>query len=118
MPELAHEIEKFEPEPDPMQVRLQELEIAKLEAEIEKIQSETVENLAEAELDGAKAREADSIKDQKDLDFVEQESGTTQEREKEKLAVQAQGNIELEKEKRKTGQITELSKYLSGGGEK
>ena len=34
MPELAQKIEKFEPAPDPHQVKLQELEIAKAEAEV------------------------------------------------------------------------------------
>jgi len=41
MPELAKRIQEFQPEPDPMAQKMQELEIGKLEAEIRKIDSET-----------------------------------------------------------------------------
>jgi len=92
MPELAKRIETYQPEPDPMQIKLQELEIKKLEMEIAKLGSEVEENSAEAELDKAKARQAHSEADITDLDFMEQESGAKQEREKELLAAQAEGN--------------------------
>jgi hypothetical protein len=92
MPELAKRIEEYVPQPDPMAVRLQELEIMKLEAEINKINSEAEENKAEAVLDNAKAREAHSKADATDLGFLEQESGVTQEREKELMSAQAEGN--------------------------
>jgi len=71
------------------------LEVVKIKAEIAKLQSEAEENLAEAALDQAKARESGSTADQKDLDFVEQESGVTQERDKEKISEQSRGNIQL-----------------------
>ena len=127
MPELAHKIEAYKPEPDPMQAQMHELEMAKTQAEIAEIESRTAENYAEAQLDGAKAgtegakaRQLSSSADKTDLDFVEQESGTTQERDKEIAGAQAQGNIELEKVKQ-TGKATEvgaedtsaLDKYLS-----
>lgn len=92
MPELAKRIESYRPEPDPLQVKIQELEIKKLEMEIAKMQSEAEENMAEAELDRAQARKAHSEADLKDLDFTEQESGVKQEREKELLGAQAEGN--------------------------
>ena len=96
MPELAKKLEDFKPEPDPMQQKVQEMEIAKLQAEIEEIQSRTAENYAEAELDKAKARQLSSQADKQDLDFIEQESGVTQEREKELYGEQARSNQELE----------------------
>ncbi len=93
MPELAKKIQEFVPQPDPMQVRVQELEIKKLEAEIRKIDSETMENAAEAQLDVAKARESGSDADQKDLDFLEQESGVKHEREMQQDSAQATSNL-------------------------
>lgn len=89
MPHLAEKIRNFEPEPDPLQQKLQELEIAKLEAEIMKIRSESIEN----EADAAKKR---SEADRNNLDFVEQETGTHHARELEKSQAQARGNQELE----------------------
>ena len=93
MPALAKQIEDYRPEPDPMQVKIQELEIAKLEAEIREIDSKTAENYAEAELDKASAKEKSSKADLNDLDFVEQESGTKQERDKELQGEQARANM-------------------------
>jgi len=101
MPELAKRIEEYQPEPDPRAERLAELEIEKAEAEIEKLRSEAAENYAEAELDLASAKLAGSKADNEDLNFVEGESGVTQERAKELQGVQAEGNIRLEREKRK-----------------
>jgi len=93
MPELAKRIKEFEPQPDPMQQRIQELEAEKLEAEIEKIRSEAEENRAEAELDRAKAGEAKSKTDKTDLDFVEQSSGVTHGRNLEQDGAQAQSQL-------------------------
>lgn len=97
MPELAKRIEEYQPEPSPMeqlQMVREEKEVEKLVAEIAKLKSEEAENYAEAELDKAKARQAQSTADTADLDFMEQESGVKQEREKELLGEQAQSNLE------------------------
>ena len=96
MPELAKKLEEYKPQPDPMQQAIQEAELKKLHAEIAKLESETVENLAEAGLDDAKAAQAQSVADKSDLDFVEQESGVTQERDLQKSSEQARGNMNLE----------------------
>lgn len=92
MPDLAKRIESYEPQPDPLEEKLKELNIAKLEMEIQKLASEAAENNAEAELDRAKARQAHSEADITDLEFVQEESGVKQEREKELLGAQAEGN--------------------------
>ena len=102
MPELAKRIEEYQPQPDPIAQKKAELEVALLEAQIATEQSKAQENQAEAQLDLAKADtervkqgSLTSDKDKKDLDFVEQEAGITQERELEKNAAQAKGNMAL-----------------------
>jgi len=47
MPTLAKQIETYEPQPDPVQQELAQLEVVKIKAEIAKLQSEAEENLAE-----------------------------------------------------------------------
>ena len=106
MPELAEAIEQYEPQPDPVQQKMQELQLAELEAKIAKIQSETMENQAEAGLDEIKAQvmiaQAEKMAieaDKQALDYTEQEKGVTHERDMEKLGAQAQANIALEDRK-------------------
>jgi len=88
MPELAEQLRNFKPQPNPMQEQLQQLELAKLEAEVEEIKSR-------AELNRAKAMEAAGKAQQQDLDTIEQETGIKHEREKDLMQGQAQGNKEL-----------------------
>lgn len=95
MPDLAKQIEDFEPQPDPLEQRLKQLEIEKLIAEINALGGKTQEHLANAELDLAKAKNLDSDTDLKNLDFVEQESGVKQERELQKQGEQARANMQL-----------------------
>lgn len=94
MPELAKQIKEYKPQPDPVAEQLKILQVKKLEAEIAEIQSKTVENQAEAQLDQAKARQTASLADKQDLDFVEQESGVTQERDLQKSSQQAEANTQ------------------------
>ena len=96
MPALAKKIEEYEPQPDPLAVKKAELEIALLEAQIRTEQTEAMENESKARLNMAKAKAESSSADRDDLDFVEQESGVTQERDLEKASEQARGNMALE----------------------
>lgn len=89
MPELAEKIRRFKPEPSPEEQRLQQLAIEKAELENEKLRSEV-------DLNNAKAEEARSSRDLKNLDYVEQESGTKHAREMEKQKAQSQGNQNLQ----------------------
>ena len=87
MPEQAKKIRDYQPQPDPVQQKMQELQIAKLEAEIEKIKADaanklasSVENeadrdekLAQAELKKAQARKLMSEADNLDLDFLKKD---------------------------------------------
>lgn len=104
MPDLAKRIEDFEPQPDPVAEKLRELEMAKIDAEIQeiraramKLQADTQLSMSKAGTEEAKQGNIQSDTDQKNLNFVEQESGVTQERAKELHGEQAraQGNLKL-----------------------
>lgn len=89
MPVLAHSIKNFQPQPDPLEEEIKQLEVEKLRAEIEKLQAETQEKLA-----GAGLKEAE--KDKKNLDYIEQETGTTHARNMQAQQAQAEGNQDLQ----------------------
>jgi hypothetical protein len=102
MPDLAHKIESFEPQPDPMAQQMSQLEMAKLQAEVELIKADAMERQAKAQLDMAKAAteqvkagNVQSDTDMKNLEFVEQESGVKQERNLESQGAQARANMQL-----------------------
>lgn len=95
MPDLAKRIEEFEPEPDPIQQRLAELEIEKLESEIALNRAKAQQLGADAMQKGAKAENLQADTDKKSLDFVEQESGVQQERELQKAGEQARSQMGL-----------------------
>lgn len=102
MPDLAKKIEAFKPEPDPMQQKMAELQVELLMAQIATEQSKAMLNQAQALLGGvkqgtemAKAAHLKSDTDKKNLDFVEQESGVTQERNKELQGEQARSQAQL-----------------------
>ena len=115
MPDLAKRIQNFEPQPDPLAQKKAELEITLLEAEIAEVQARTQRELAQAqrdmstvELNGskvgteqAKAKHLNSDTDLKNLNFVEQESGVTQERDLQKQGEQARSQAELKELDRK-----------------
>ena len=88
MPDLAHKIEVFQPQPDPIQQQKAMLEMELLKAQIAKeqamamsYQGKAVLDQAKAGTEGAVAANIKSDTDQKNLDFVEQESGVKQARE-------------------------------------
>lgn len=104
MPELAERIENYQPEPDPLQQLKLQLEIQLLKNQCAKEAALAMKHSSEAELNGiqgireitaaklneakagtetAKSRHLSSDADLKDLDFLEQESGTKQARDKE-----------------------------------
>lgn len=82
MPEMAKELEEYQPQPDPAQQEMQQLEIQKTKAEIaERIsrasENETDKRLknAKATLEESKAKLAQSDTDLKDLDFLKKSQG-------------------------------------------
>jgi hypothetical protein len=101
MPDLAKMIEEYAPQPDPLQMKIQELQIAKLEAEVINEQAKGQENLVDVELkkaktlvEQAKARMANSDSDIKDLDFLEREQGIPHQREMERQLTMSTAKIE------------------------
>ena len=90
MPVLSNEIKNFNPEPDPMQQQLQQLEMAQKQAEIEKIQAETQKVLADAQLSGVKSGESQATTAQQQLDTLEQESGVEHTRKMDVMESQAE----------------------------
>jgi len=114
MPALAKRIEEYRPEPDPLAVMKAQLEIKLLEQQIAKEEALTAKHLSESsvntareykegaqgELNQAKAvtetakvRNLHSDSDNKDLNFIEQESGVHQARSLEKLDKQAVNKV-------------------------
>lgn len=82
MPDVAQMIKEFEPTPDPLEEQKKQLELAKLQQEIKESAAREAYYLQRGSL-------ATSQKDKTDLDFIEQESGVKQAREKELRAEQS-----------------------------
>ncbi len=131
MPALAKLIEEYEPKPDPLAVLKAQLEIKLLEAQIAKEEALAGKHSAESVLDGAreykestqgelneaktdtekaKTRNLNSDSDNKDLGFVEQESGVNQARELEKLDKQAEHKVNKEKSNKMIGKNNKSAK--------
>jgi hypothetical protein len=86
---LVEQLKNFSPEPDPMLVELKKAEIAKIQKEVEKLDSEIQLNMARADSERAKANMID-------LDVTEQETGTAHARGIEMAGAQAAANRDLE----------------------
>lgn len=104
MPDLAHKIETYEPQPDPLAARAAEADVMLKEAQAMEKQAAAQERLTQARLNAvkvqselSKANLMDAQADRINLDFVETESGVTQERDLEKQGAQAraQGQSKL-----------------------
>lgn len=94
MPDLAHKIENYAPKPDPVAEMVQQLEVKKMELEVAELQAKIQKLNTAAQLDMAKVAETGATVDQKSLDFVEQESGVKQERDLQKQGAQARAQAE------------------------
>ena len=126
MPDLAHKITSFQPQPDPIQQQKAMLEIELLKAQIAKENAQAMSYQSGAMLDQAKSG-TEQVKqghiksdtDLKNLEFVEQESGVHQERAKELAGEQAtaQGHLallnhELDKDSKDTDLLYEYRKKM------
>lgn len=105
LPDLAKAISEFVPQPDPMVVQQQQLQIELLKAQIQNEYAKAEENMVDRELKAAKAQselakagKVLSEKDKLDLDFVEQASGLKQERQLESQLMGLQFKDRLSKE--------------------
>jgi hypothetical protein len=95
MPDLAHQIKTYVPQPDPIAQKRAELELREYEAKIVKLEAEAMEVQTQAQLNQAKAREALARADMTDLNYVEQETGTKHARDIQKTERQAEANQDL-----------------------
>jgi hypothetical protein len=91
MPDQAMKLRNYQPQPDPMLEQMKQLELVKLQMEIEKIKADVADKYARAEENGidaqlkqqkvqveaAKARNLNSSADLADLEFLERDSGTS-----------------------------------------
>lgn len=98
MPDQAKKLRDYQPQPDPMQEQLQQLQLMKLQMEIEEMKANVedkrmraAENdvdrqlkMAKVSTEQAKARLLHSDGDLKDLSFIEKDSGVAHERDLEK----------------------------------
>ena len=89
MPVLAHRLRNWKPQPDPMQEQLKQLELQKLQLEIAELQSKV-------QLNQAKAMESTSSANLKELERIEEETGTKHARKIIEQQAQARGNQHLE----------------------
>lgn len=89
MPALAQQLRTWRPQPDPAVEQLKQLEIQAKQMEIQKLQSEII-------LNQAKAQQAGATAGLKELDRVEQETGTKHARKVVETQAQARGNLHLE----------------------
>lgn len=85
MPDLARQIREYEPQPDPLVVEKQELEVELLRAQISNEIAKGKENEVDVLLKTAKTRKLESESDMTDLSFLEKESGADKAHEVDKL---------------------------------
>lgn len=114
MEELAHRIENYEPQPDPVQQEMQRLELLKLQLETAEIESKIAEIRAKTVKLQAEARAIHSEADKADLDFVETETGTKHARDMQKLQSQAESLQDLEVTKGLVNPKSEDGANISG----
>ena len=113
-PELEKDIEAFKPQPDPMAEQMKQLEMAKLQAEVQYLQARSfaaqagageddadkAEKLAQAELKRAQARKLMSEADNLDLKFIADDGQVKHQEDIEKEQLKHQQKLELEDMKR------------------
>ena len=94
LPDLSKMIADYQPQPDPLEQQKAQLEIELLKAQIANEKAKANENAVDVQLKAAKtqselakAGKLSSEKDKMDLDYVEQSTGLTQDRELEKQIV-------------------------------
>ena len=113
-PELEKDIEAFKPQPDPMAEQMKQLEMAKLQAEVQYLQARSfaaqasageddadkAEKLAQAELKRAQARKLMSEADNLDLKFIADDGQVKHQEDLDKEQLKHQQKLELENMKR------------------
>jgi len=96
MEELAHDLENYEPQPSEHDLAMQAAALAEAQAKVAKLNAEAAESQARAAYFQSQSRLVSSTADTKDLEFVEQETGTKHARDLQKQQGQAEANQDLE----------------------
>lgn len=89
MPELENKLKNFKPQPDPLQQRMREAEVAKAELEVDELRAKI--SKLEAEASRARAEAED-----KDISTIRKATGIEAAETRDNQQSQAQGNKELE----------------------
>lgn len=115
MPELAKAIENYQEQPDEMAMQMQQLQMAKLEAETAYLNAQAQEAMAKSEVQSAKVAvenaRAESLQgdaDNKALDFVQKDAGVHHAHDLAKQERINEGNVNRELMKQ-AGNITQQS---------
>jgi hypothetical protein len=109
MPDKAKMIREYKPQPDPAQEQAKQLELAKLQAEVERLKADAAQKIAssqedeadkvmkmnKAAVEAAKARKLESEADLADLKHVNEDAGYThlENMEKERLKLEYQAKM-------------------------
>lgn len=96
MPTLAHKIQAYVPQPDPAAEQMKQLELMQAQLDIQVAQQKIATERAQEQYYYARARDTSNAADQRNLDYVEQETGTKHARDMEKQSAQAEANQNLE----------------------
>ena len=113
-PELEKDVEEFKPQPDPLAEQMKQLEMAKLQAEVEYLKArafalaasageddaDKAEKMAQAELKRAQARKLMSEADNLDLQYIANDGQVKHQEEMTKEQLKHQQRLELEDMKR------------------
>ena len=131
MPDLAMNIRQYKPQPDPVAEKMKELQLAKLQADIELVkanalnknasagenESDKAEKMAGAELKRAQARKLMSEADNLDLDFVKNDEQVSQQETLQKEELKHAQALELEN-MRRLARLDEMAFQVKYGKDK
>ncbi len=106
MPDLAYKLENYQPQPDPLQQQLQQLELLKLQAEIKVLESQAIENTnkgmvhqAKVGVEQARAESLQGDADLKSQTFVDNQTGITHQRDLGKKMLDMDGMLKAQQMK-------------------
>lgn len=95
---MLEALKQYEPQPDPIQQQLAEMDVKLKEAELMKTQAEAEYFQARTQFVNSQAQLTEADIDQKTLDFIEQDSGKKHERQRDLVTAQAeaQGQMKMQ----------------------
>lgn len=120
MPDLAEQVRNYNPEPDPIEQEMRQLEVEHKKAEIELMKAEAQERMAKSQVQEAKVNtevaKADSLQsdvDNKAIDFMERSHGVKHQHELDKQAMVNQGILDKERLKAESALDRDTQKSLN-----